>query len=59
MRNSDKENARIEHDKVLHKIILEMMEDHIELFAQYSDNLAFKKWLSDTTFDVTYQPPAV
>ena len=59
MRNSDKENARIEHDKVLHKIILEMMEDHVELFAQYSDNLAFKKWLSDITFNVTYQPPAV
>lgn len=59
MRNSDKENARIEHDKVLHKIILEMMEDHVELFAQYSDNPAFRKWLSDTTFNVTYQTPAV
>jgi len=29
-----------------------------ELFKQYSDNPAFKKWLAETIFSVTYTPPA-
>jgi len=55
MKNSDKQNARIEHDKALQRVILELLSDHTELFKQFSDNPGFKKWLGDTTFGVTYQ----
>ena len=54
MKNSDKQNARIEHDKALQRVIIELLKDHTELFKQFSDNPAFKKWLSDTNFSVTY-----
>ena len=52
--NSDKQNARIEHDKALGRVIMGLFEDHNELFKQFSDNESFKKWLSDTVFGVTY-----
>ena len=55
MKNSDKQNARIEHDKALQRVILELISDHTELYKQFSDNPSFKKWLGDTIFGVTYQ----
>jgi type I restriction enzyme R subunit len=53
--NSDKQNARLEHDKALNRVVLELLSDHTELFKQFSDNPNFKRWLTDTVFDVTYQ----
>jgi type I site-specific restriction-modification system R (restriction) subunit len=58
-KNSDKQNARIEHDKALARVIVAVMKDDTELFKQYSDNPDFKRWLADTVFGMTYeQPPA-
>ena len=59
MKYSDKQNARIEHDKALKRVIVELLSDHTELFKQFSDNPAFNKWLGDTIFLATYNPPAV
>ncbi len=58
MKNSDKQNARIEHDKALQRVIIDLLSDHTELFKQFSDNPAFKKWLSDTIFLATYSEAA-
>ncbi|MBZ5553988.1 MAG: type I restriction endonuclease subunit R [Acidobacteriia bacterium] len=58
MKNSDKENARIEHDSALQRVLVELLSDHTELFKQFQDNPAFKKWLADTIFSVTYAAPA-
>ena len=55
MQNSDKQNARIEHDKALQRVMVELLADHTELFKQFSDNPSFKKWLGDTIFGATYQ----
>lgn len=57
MKHSDRQNARIEHDKALQKVILGFLADHTELFKQFSDNPAFKKWLGDTVFSATYNAP--
>jgi type I restriction enzyme R subunit len=57
--NSDKQSARIEHDKALQKVILTLLADHTELYKQFSDNPSFKKWLSDTIFAITYKDAAV
>jgi type I restriction enzyme R subunit len=57
MKNSDRQNARIEHDKALQRVIVELLADHAELFKQFSDNPSFKKWLGDTNFMTTYAPP--
>lgn len=57
-RNSDKQNARIEHDKVLERVIVDLLNDHTELFKQFMENPQFKKWLSDTIFTSTYKEAA-
>lgn len=53
-RNSDRQNARIEHDKALMRVMLGVMRDDTELFRQFIDNESFKQWLTDTIFDLTY-----
>jgi type I restriction enzyme R subunit len=53
--NSDKQNARMEHDKALARVIVSLMKDDTELFKQYSDNPDFKRWLADTVFGMTYE----
>ncbi|TKS55044.1 type I restriction endonuclease subunit R [Luteimonas yindakuii] len=54
--NSGKQNARLEHDKALNRVVLELLDDHTELFKQFSDNPNFKRWLADMVFDSTYRP---
>ena len=54
MKHSDKQNARIEHDRALQRVLLGLLADHTELFKQYQDNPSFKKWLADTIFSTTY-----
>ena len=53
-RNSDKENARIEHDKALLRVMTSLMKDDTELFKQFMDNVGFKRWLTDTVFGLAY-----
>lgn len=54
MKNSDKQNARLESERALGKAVMNMMADNMELFKQFNDNPSFKKWLSDMVFDLTY-----
>jgi len=58
MKNADKQNARIEHDKALQRVLLALLSDQTELFKQYQDNPNFKKWLADTVFSATYSESA-
>lgn len=53
--NSGRDNARIEHDKALGRVLISLMKDDTELFRQYSDNDGFKRWLTDTVFGLTYR----
>jgi type I restriction enzyme R subunit len=57
-RNSDKGNARIEHDKALGRVMNAVLKDDTELFRQFSDNESFRRWLSDSVFSVTYNNDA-
>jgi type I restriction enzyme, R subunit len=57
MRNSDRENARIEHNEALERAVIELLSDHTELFKQFSDNPSFRQWLSETVFSMTYEAP--
>lgn len=59
VKNSDKQNARIEHDRALGNVMLDLLSDHTELFRRFSDDPNFKRFLSNWMFDHTYreQPP--
>ncbi|HRA66313.1 MAG TPA: type I restriction endonuclease subunit R [Caldilinea sp.] len=55
-KHSDRQNARIEHDKALGRVMLGLLKDDTELFKQFSDNLSFKRWLTDMVFELIYAP---
>ena len=55
MKQNDKQNARVEHDKTLEKVILDMFSDQTELYRQFHENQYFKKWLGDAIFKATYK----
>jgi type I restriction enzyme R subunit len=55
--SSDKQNARIEHDKALERVVVSLMRDDTELFKQFMDNESFRRWLTDTVFNLTYDQP--
>ncbi|TWT45037.1 Type I restriction enzyme-like protein [Phycisphaerae bacterium RAS1] len=57
-KQSDKQNARIEHDRALKRVMNELLADHTELFKQFSDNPSFRKWLADTIFNLTFEEDA-
>jgi len=54
-KNSDKQNARIEHDKALQRVMTAVLKDDTELFKQFMDNDSFRRWLTDTVFGLTYE----
>lgn len=56
--HSDLQNARIEHDKALERVIVSLIADDTELFKQFMDNPDFKRWLSETVFGLTYRDVA-
>ena len=55
MQHSDKQNARIEHDKALARVMTAVLKDDTELFKQFMDNESFRRWLTDTVFGITYE----
>ncbi len=53
-RNSDRENARVEHDKALGRIMTNIMKDDTELFRRFVDDEDFRRWLNGVVFGLTY-----
>ena len=53
--HSDRQNARIEHDKALQRVITALFKDDAQLFKQFQDNESFRHWLTDTVFGLTYE----
>ncbi|GMV68627.1 MAG: hypothetical protein AMXMBFR76_10660 [Pseudomonadota bacterium] len=57
MKNNDRQNARIEHDKALARVMTAVLKDDTQLFKQFMDNASFKRWVTDTVFGLTYEAP--
>jgi len=53
--HSDRQNARIEHDNALKRVITALFTDDAQLFKQFQDNESFRRWLTDTIFNITYE----
>jgi type I restriction enzyme R subunit len=53
-KNSDKQNARIEHDKAAQRAAIARMNIETEFFKQFSDNESFRRAVLDTLFSLTY-----
>ena len=55
MKNSDRQNARIEHDKALRDAVTEFIMDDTEFFKQFADNESFRSWIQEMNFAATYE----
>ena len=53
--NSDAQNARIEHDAALQRLITSMVRNQTELYKRYTENPEFREWLSGQVFWLTYR----
>ena len=53
--NSDPQNARIEHDAALQRLITSMVRNQTELYKRYTENPEFREWLSGQVFWLTYR----
>src|SRR5271157_113317 len=53
--NSDRQNARIEHDKALGRAMTDVLKDDTQLFKQFSDNESFRRWLTAMVLTITYE----
>ena len=56
MANSDRQNARIEHDQALNRAMQALLRDNTELFKRFSDDPEFKRWLAEMSFAESYDP---
>ena len=52
--NSDQQNARIEHDAALNRLIVGMVRCNTELYRLYTENTEFQNWLNREIFHLTY-----
>jgi type I restriction enzyme R subunit len=52
--HSDRQNARIEHDKSLERVVVGAAKDHGGPYKKFMDDPEFRRWLSDRMFDLTY-----
>ncbi len=57
-KNSDRQNARIEHDKALERVMNGFLKDDTDLVKLFVDNELFKRWLTETVFSLTYSAPS-
>ncbi len=49
-KNSDRENARIEHDKALERVMTAIMKDDTQLYKEFVDNADFRRSMTDTVY---------
>ena len=54
-KDSDRQNARIEHDRALWNVMARILSDDAQLFKEFHDNVDFRRWLADKVFEMTYE----
>jgi type I restriction enzyme R subunit len=54
-RQNTPQTARIEHDKALAKVMLEVLKDDTEVYKQFVQNPSFKRFVTDMVFGLTQE----
>ena len=52
-RNSDRENAKIEHERALGRVMISVLNDDTTLYRHFVQNPGFKRWLTDLDFELS------
>ena len=53
----DEVNARVEHDRALDEVLIDMLQCSAELYKAFSENESFQRWLRNKSFSATYGRP--
>ena len=53
-RRRDRQNAEIELERALRRVMNEVVADDTDLYKNFSENEAFRRWLADSVFRLTY-----
>ena len=53
--NSDRQNAQIEHDSAVRRLVTAMVRCQTELYKAYTGDADFREWLNGKMFRATYQ----
>jgi type I restriction enzyme R subunit len=53
--NSDRQNAQIEHDSAVRRLVTAMVRCQTELYKAYTGDADFREWLNGEMFRATYQ----
>ena len=56
--NSDRQNARVEHDAALGRVMMSVLNDDMQLYKLFADNERFRGWMTETSFGLTYKQPS-
>ena len=53
--NSDRQNAQVEHDSAVRRLVTALVRCQTELYKAYTGNEEFRDWLNEEMFRLTYQ----
>jgi len=53
--HADRHTAKLEHDRIAERVLLESLSDQTELYKHYTDNASFKRFLLETSFDLNWR----
>jgi type I restriction enzyme R subunit len=54
IRNVAQQNAWVEHDREMQRVLTGLVLDHSHLYKQFVDNDSVQRWLSDRICNATY-----
>ena len=54
-RNSPRQNAEIESNAAMRRLVTSMLRSHTELYRKYTEDSDFREWLNRQIFDVSYR----
>ena len=55
--NSDRQNARVEHDAALDRTVTSILNVDMQFYGEFMDNPNFRTWVRNTSFGLTYKQP--
>ena len=54
-RNSPRQNAEIESNAAMRRLVTSMLRSHTELYRKYTEDSDFRVWLNRQVFDISYR----
>ena len=54
-RNSPRQNAQVESNAAMRRLVTSMLKSHTELYRRYTEDTDFREWLNSEVFNLSYR----